>query len=301
MTDNATRPGSGRDGAPGGGADARVRTPLLTLITQQSLDEDYLLAAEKRAAGAPLPPRGRPQRTAAVVIAMFGVLVSTAFVQTNRNADVNDASRASLIRRVDTQSERLARQQTRVADLRERNAKLDRAVSKLNDSEQATLVGNRRLQVSTGFIAVTGEGVRVTVTDKADADPNQEVHDSDLRLLVNGLWEAGAEAVSVNNQRVTTLSAVRKSGDAIRVNNVGIAGPYIVEAIGDKRTLSAKLFDTTTGLTFAGTAERYGFTYDVQNIDELRLPSAPLGGLTLRSASTGVGTDDELIEKGGAP
>ncbi|CAN5519350.1 hypothetical protein BH11ACT8_BH11ACT8_20180 [soil metagenome] len=142
----------------------------------------------------------------------------------------------------------------------------------------------------TGFIAVLGEGVRVTVTERPNADANQQVHDSDLRLLVNGLFEAGAEAVAVNNQRITNLTYIRKGGDAIRINDVGVVGPYVVEAIGDRRTLSARLFDTATGLAFAGTAEFEGFTYTVDNVAELRLPAAPLGGLRLRSASTDLGT-----------
>lgn len=305
MSDTETRPSGPRDGSPDAAAAARTRMPLLTLITQQSLDEDYLLAAEKRAAGAPRPPRGRPQRTAAVVVAVFGLLVSTAFVQTSRNADVNDASRASLIRRVEGRRDRLANQQNRLANLRERNATLETNLSKLVDSYQSTLVTDRRLRATAGFAAVVGEGMRITVTDRPDADPNQQVHDADLQLLVNGLWEAGAEAVAVNNQRVSTRTAVRKSGAAIRVNDVGIASPYVVEAIGDRLTLSAKLFDTTTGLGFAGVAEVYGFTYDVQNVDQLRLPSAPPGGLSLRSASikvgAGTGTDADIIEKDGTP
>ena len=285
-------------------ADVRVRMPLLTLITQQSLDEDYLLAAEKRAAGAPRPPRGRPQRTAALVIAAFGVLVSTAFVQTSQNADTDEAGRATLVRRVDAQRDRLARQQTRLANLRERNATLEENVGRVADNVQAALVRNRRLQVRTGFVAVVGEGIRVTITERPDADPNQLVHDSDLQLLVNGLWESGAEAVSVNNQRVTTLTAVRKSGDAIRVNNVGIVGPYVVEAIGDKRTLYGKLLDSTTGQGFVYSSDVYGFSFDVENVDQLRLPSAPLGGLTLRSARVDVtpATDPDLpIKKKGSP
>ncbi len=282
---------------------ARVRMPLLTLITQQSLDEDYLLAAEKKAAGAPRNPRGNPHRIAAVVIAAFGVLVATAFVQTSRNADVNDASRTSLIRRIDTERERLADQTSRVADLRERNTALAREIGQTADSEQAALVLTRRLQVRTGFVAVTGEGVRVTVRDGPSGDANEEVHDADLELLVNGLWAAGAEAVAVNGQRITALAAVRKSGDAIRVNGVGIASPYAVEAIGDTRTLSGRLFDTATGLAFAGTADFFGFSYAVENVAELRLPSAPLGGLRLRWASTdlGSGLRDDVIEKGAGP
>src|SRR5690349_16949050 len=100
---------------------ARVTMPLLTLITQQSLDEDYRQAAERRDAGLTSPRRGRPWLTAAVVIAVFGVLVSTAAVQRSRNADVHDASRTTLIKQIDRQRERVARQQDRIARLRNRN------------------------------------------------------------------------------------------------------------------------------------------------------------------------------------
>jgi uncharacterized protein YlxW (UPF0749 family) len=274
----------------------RVHLPLLTLITQQSLDEDYLVAAERRAAGAPRPPRGRPQRVATLVVAAFGILVSTAFVQTSRNADVEDAGRATLINRLETERDRLAQQQTQVADLRERNLELEEELGRLADSEQEVLVTNRRLEVRTGFLRVSGEGVRVTVVDRPDADAVQLVQDSDLRALVNGLWEAGAEAIAVNGQRLTSRSAIRWSGLAIEVNYKGTASPYVVEAVGDTRTLSARLFDTTSGLRFAGTADRYGFTYDVQNVDQLSLPSGPQQYLVLRSASTvmtGPGVEDQ--------
>lgn len=274
----------------------RVHLPLLTLITQQSLDEDYLVAAERRAAGAPRLPRGRPQRVATLVVAAFGILVSTAFVQTSRNADVQDAGRATLINSLETERDRLARQQTQVAELRERNLELEDELGRLADSEQEVLVTNRRLEVRTGFLRVSGEGVRVTVVDRPDADAVQLVQDSDLRALVNGLWEAGAEAIAVNGQRLTSRSAIRWSGLAIEVNYKGTASPYVVEAVGDTRTLSARLFDTTSGLRFAGTAERYGFTYDVQNVDQLSLPSGPQQFLVLRSASTvmtGPGVEDQ--------
>ena len=71
----------------------QVTTPLLTLITQQSMDEDYLHVAERRGRGQ-LPSSGsrsRPHRTAAVVVAVFGVLVTTAAVQTAQDADVDRA------------------------------------------------------------------------------------------------------------------------------------------------------------------------------------------------------------------
>ncbi len=276
---------------------ARVRMPLLTLITQQSLDEDYLVAAERRAAGAPRPPRGRPQRTAAVVIAVFGVLASTAFVQTSRNADVDTASRETLISKIEAESDRLAGQKERVATLNDRIAGLERTTSRLTDEQQGVAVEQRRLQVRTGFVAVTGEGVRVTVTQLADADVNQEVKDSDLALLTNGLWQAGAEAISVNGQRLSPVTAIRTSGSAIEVNFVGVAPPYTVLAIGDTRTLQARFLDTTSGLAFDDLS-RYGIEYDMDDESELVLPSAPSALSRLRSAREPT-EEDKMTQRSG--
>ncbi|MCW2817122.1 MAG: hypothetical protein JWN84_4577 [Nocardioides sp.] len=276
----------------------RVTMPLLTLITQQSLDEDYQHAADRKAAGAPRPPEGRPLRVAAVVVMVFGVLAATAFVQTNRNADVNSASRATLIARVEAASDRRARQEERIAALRSRVAQLERGVRRVADDEQTAALELRRLQVRTGFIAVRGEGVRFTITEAPGADDAQEVKDLDLRLLVNGLFAAGAEAVAVNGQRITATTAIRTSGDAIGVNLIGIAPPYTVEAIGDNRTLPARFADSATGQSFASNSEFYGFDYDVDNVDDLRLPAAPAARMVLKSARQ-PDLDYETIEKGG--
>lgn len=267
----------------------RVRMPLLTLITQQSLDEDYQHAADRRAeraaAGDPGPPPGRAARVAAAVVLVFGVLAATAFVQTNRNADVDSASRASLIQRLESGSDRRARLEQRVAALRARVGQLERGVARLADQQQGQEVARRRLELGTGFIAVRGPGVRVTVTPAPEADDAQEVKDADLRLLVNGLFEAGAEAVAVNGQRISSATAIRTSGVAIGVNFVGIAPPYVVEAVGDTRTLAARFADSTTGQYFAANAAYYGFTYTVDNEDDLRLPAAPASRQVLRSAT----------------
>jgi uncharacterized protein YlxW (UPF0749 family) len=264
----------------------RVHLPLLTLITHQALEEDYLVAAERRAAGAPAPGRGGSRRVAAVVVAAFGLLVATAFVQTSRNSDVADAGRATLISRLESERERLAAQQEAAAGLRAANSELEEEVGRLADTEQEALVRNRRLQVRTGFVAVSGPGVRITVTDRPDPDLVERVQAVDLRLLINGLWEAGAEAISVNGLRLTARSAVSTSGSATELNDRGVTSPYVVEAVGDTRTLSGRLFDTTTGLGFVASAQTYGYTYTVDNVAELSLPAGPPGQLNLRSAST---------------
>lgn len=271
---------------------ARVTMPLLTLITQQALDEDYRQAADRRIAGLASPRRGRPWLTAAAVIAIFGVLISTAAVQRSRNAELDDASRNTLIQRIDNQRERVSRQQERIARLRDRIGNVGDRVTALTTSVEAVEARLGRLRVTTGFIAVEGEGVRVSVDDAESGDPNGVVRDTDLALLVNALWSAGAEAVAVNGQRVTAMSSIRKSGTAIEVNSVGIAPPYTVLAIGDAGALQADFYNTSSGLAFDGLTRRFGMQFAMENVEQIALPAAPTRLLRLRSAESGV-SDDE--------
>jgi uncharacterized protein YlxW (UPF0749 family) len=279
----------------------RVTMPLLTLITQQALDEDYVHAAERRKAGLSGPRSGRPWVTAAVVVAVFGVLVSTAAVQNSRNSDVDDASRATLIKRVETQKERVAQQQGRIARLRSRNNAAESRLTTLTDREGAVEAPLGRLQVSTGFVPVQGEGVRATVDDSETGDVNGVVQDRDLALLVNALWSAGAEAIGVNGQRMTVLSAIGFSSSAITVNGVGIAPPYTVLAIGDNATLQSNFYDTSTGLAFDDLTRRYGMPFDMENVDQISLPSGPTRYLQLRSAEAGVDGEDQVPAPGEEP
>lgn len=265
---------------------SRVTLPLLDLVQQQAFDEDYLAAAERRgrAGDETGPGTGHPRRVAAVAIAVFGIMASTAAVQTQRNASVQDEGRAGLVARIEDQRARSARLQDRIAGLREGNAARERTVLELSSDAQALSAPLQRLRVRTGFVAVRGPGVSVLVDDEPTGNPDGVVQDEDLALLVDGLWTSGAEAVAVNGQRLTALSAIRTSGIAIEVNGVGIAPPYSVQAIGDPRTLQADFFDTSSGLAFNDLSRRYGFEFTLQNEEELTLPPGPPGFTFLRFA-----------------
>jgi uncharacterized protein YlxW (UPF0749 family) len=148
----------------------------------------------------------------------------------------------------------------------------------------------RQLQISTGFVvAVRGTGVRTTVDDSADGSADGRVRATDLRLLVNGLWEAGAEAIAVNGRRLSNLSSIVNANIAVQVNGSPLTPPYVVSAIGDQLTLQADLLTTTSGLEFRSLTEQFGFVVDMQNEDELLLPSAPDSQLRLRWAQVDVG------------
>ena len=271
-----------------GALPARVTTPLLTLITQQSLDEDYEHVAEQRRAGArPAVERpGHGVRTMVVVL-LFGALVAVAAVQTARNAHVTSAGREQLISRIDARRSTLADVQDGISRVQADNAAAETAYDAAGrrlDSLDATRSAER---VGTGFDALSGPGIHIVVDDAPGGDEQGRVQDEDLALLVNGLWQAGATGVSVNGQRVTALSALRNSGEVIRINGVSLSPPYTVLAVGDKRTLQADLAESSSGAQFAAIADQFGMRYSMDNRDTIRLPGAPEGMMALHRARSG--------------
>lgn len=275
---------TGATGATSGSLD-RSRTPLLALITADALDRDYLSAAARR--GSAATPRRSSARLRAAVIAVVGVfalLVTVAAAQTSRNADVDTASRADLVERINIRRDRVAVLQREIARLRASNTAADRFLATLSDDYSAARGRLASVGAVTGFEPVTGDGIRVVVDNAPEAGGNETVRDSDLALLADALWSAGAEAVAINGQRVTAVTGIRTSGDAIEVNGVGVAPPYTVLAIGNQRTLAADLAESGAGLQFLALARQYGFRYDVADDDDIRLAAAPASARQVRYA-----------------
>jgi uncharacterized protein YlxW (UPF0749 family) len=235
---------------------------------------------------------------AAVVVAAFGVLVAVAALQTSQGQDVQSASRRTLIGQIDAGRDSLADLQGRIVNVREQNVGLQTRLDTVTSEQLAAEGREQRLATTTGFGAVTGPGIRITVDDAPDGSA---VRDRDLRLAVNGLWDAGAEAITVNGNRLTARSAIRNSGVAIRVNNRSLSPPYVIQAIGDKNTLQADLMQTTSGLEFRDTVEQVGFPWSMDNVDQLYLPAAPARVARLRSATEGTAEQNQNQHRKEAP
>lgn len=266
----------------------RVTTPLLTLITQQSLDEDYQHVAEQRRSGTRPPSvrTGRSMRTMVAVL-LFGSLLAVAAVQTARNAHVTSAGRDQLISRIDDRHATLADIQDRTVRLRTDNAMAETRYDAAGRRLQSLFDTRDALLVPTGLGATTGPGVRVVVDDAPGGGEDGQVRDKDLRLLVNGLWQAGATGIAVNGERVTALSALRNSGEVIRINGVSLSPPYTVLAVGDNRTLQADFAESTSGAQFEAVTEQFGMPKTMENRDSIRLPAGPEGMMTLHKAKAG--------------
>ena len=120
-----------------------------------------------------------------------------------------------------------------------------------------------------------GPGVRITVDNRPGDEVDRQVLDEDLATLVDGLFEAGAEAVAINDQRINALGGIRNTNRAVHVNGRPVNAPYTVSAIGDPRTLQARLVDTYQGQQWFGRVNNFGFVYEAENVDDIRLPAAP--------------------------
>lgn len=268
----------------------KVHLPLLDHITAHSLDEDYAQVAEKRAAGqgsGGRPPAPmRPGLPALVGMGLFGLLVATAAVQTSRNAEDQATGRESLVTQIQARSAQLDARRERITTLRNEVGSLETLFLTTTSQGRALSARLTRLGVMSGSRAVNGPGVKVVVDDAPGAvSENQRVLDEDLQKLANALWASGAEAVSLNGQRLTSLSAIRFAGSAITVNTVSLAPPYTVLAIGDPDTMPARFVDTEHGRDWLDLHAVYGLEFTMTSEESLRLPAARR--LNLRHATTG--------------
>ena len=125
------------------------------------------------------------------------------------------------------------------------NGKVRDYETELANSGKSTGVLSQELQASrflSGLTAARGSGVIVTLRDSAKEFGREGIiHDTDIYNIVNELRSAGAEIISVNDQRLIATTAIRCAGAIISINEVEVAGPYEVKAIGKPSTLEGAL------------------------------------------------------------
>ncbi len=104
---------------------------------------------------------------------------------------------------------------------------------------------NERLRAFAGLTEVTGAGIVVTMDDSQwnmGGDQNAYlVHAEDILQVVNELYGAGAQAVSVNGERMVAQSSITCAGTVISVNGVRVAAPFTIQAVGEPSVLQAAL------------------------------------------------------------
>jgi uncharacterized protein YlxW (UPF0749 family) len=106
-------------------------------------------------------------------------------------------------------------------------------------------------------------------------------------VVVNALWAAGAEAISINGQRLGPTSAIRFAGEAVLVDFRPVTNPYEVRAIGDPETLSSGFLASPEVAALALIEESFGLRFDFSREEELSLPAASTPELRSAEPATG--------------
>jgi uncharacterized protein YlxW (UPF0749 family) len=179
---------------------------------------------------------------------------------------------AALRKRIETLRQEIAADERRAAGGREAQAALARQL------EEARMLA--------GLTPVHGPGVVVTITDSRRAlrpgeDPNLVlIHYSDVHAVVSTLWAAGAEAIAVNDERLTGTTGLSCVGTTILCNVRRLAPPYRIKAIGVPQILRAAV-QARGGIL--DQLRVFDFPVTVAVAADLRLP-AYVGGFEHRYA-----------------
>ena len=219
--------------------------------------------------------RERPPAVLFVAMALLGIMLGTAArVEPPPSARLGRTDLVGLVRGEQARNDSLAKEVERLRLQVERH---EAAVGRRSRRVAALEKKVAAAAPSAGFSALAGVGVTATLDDSPlQQSPSGNlndlvVHEQDLQAVVNALWAGGAEAMTVNGERIVTTSAIRCVGNVLLLHGRVYSPPYVVAAIGDPVALRTAL-DRDDGVAryrAAGTA--YGVLLDVRDA-ELTLP-----------------------------
>lgn len=130
-----------------------------------------------------------------------------------------------------------------------------------------------------GLTAVRGPGVVVTLTDAppqgdSATDLNDLViHEQDLQAVINALWAGGAEAMSVNGQRVLATTAIRCVGNTLLLHGSVYSPPYQIRVVGDREGMTGALDHDEAVARFRRAVDEFGLGFAVAPVDGIEVPA----------------------------
>jgi uncharacterized protein YlxW (UPF0749 family) len=206
---------------------------------------------------------------AGLLVGATAITAQGADLRPNRTSDL-----AELVAQAQQSNTELA---ARAAELRRENEELAAAQGAPAASADPD---QQLLSQIVGLAPVKGPAVRVTLTDApADFAPpgiNGDllvVHEQDIQRVVNALFAGGAEAMTIQDQRVIATTAVKCVGNTVVLHGVPYAPPYVITAIGNQSALEAALAADPGVQIYRQYAQAYQLGYQQQRIGEVTMPA----------------------------
>lgn len=191
----------------------------------------------------------RGQLAVMVVCAVVGFLLAAQLrsVKLTAAADATSAARLETLQTLYNEEVDQNRDLERQLDQVRQELAAYREEAAASGAVSETLLGElERLSIAVGLVDLEGPGVTVVMEDSAAAnitgdESDYVIHDNDIMSVVNELRSAGAEAISLNGERLLATSEIRCAGAVVTVNGKRYAAPYVIMAIGDGPTLYGAL------------------------------------------------------------
>jgi uncharacterized protein YlxW (UPF0749 family) len=226
------------------------------------------------------------------VFTLVGVLFVTsattsggADLRAGRYSDLRSLVRQESVKLGELQSRSAALQQE-VSDLAERAGDAD--VDRVRREAEA-------LNSPAGLESVSGPGVTVTLDDapedvreSADVEVGKlVVHQQDIQAVANALWAGGAEAMTIQGQRVISTTGIKCVGNTVVLHGVPYSPPYVVTAVGDRERMLESLEKDPYLEIYRQWADAFELGWDIEDHDTADLPAydGPLDLEHARAAS----------------
>jgi uncharacterized protein YlxW (UPF0749 family) len=209
-----------------------------------------------------------------------GMLLGVSAAQSD-GTDLRGGRLTDLASVVEAESSRTSALTDRVADL---NTEIEELSAALGDRS----VGRLQREIKTlsdpaGLRPVTGNAVQVTLDDApldvrlaATGDPNDYVvHQQDIQAVANALWRAGAEAVTIQGQRLVSTTGIKCEGNSVTLHGVPYGPPYVIVGVGDTTAMFTEIATDPIleAYRLASVAPEGGVHWDVAYLGEVTAPA----------------------------
>ena len=224
----------------------------------------------------PMQNRGELAVMAVCVVVGFLLAAQLRGVQLAGAADATNASRLETLQSLyndvveerDGLTEQVGQLQSELELYRQQAASGD-------EGSEALKTELEQMEITAGLTDVEGPGVTVVLEDSTQTNVTGDeadylIHDNDILSVINELRSAGAEAISLNGERILATSEVRCTGAVVTVNGRRYAAPYVIFAIGDPDTLYSAL---TMRNGVVDILSQWGITVRVTASDQLLIPA----------------------------
>jgi uncharacterized protein YlxW (UPF0749 family) len=222
---------------------------------------------------------------------LLGVMMTLQFRAQKKEGFPLYNQRTDLIKMVNTLERQRNQLETDLAEKKKKLEEFEQAAGKDQGIMKAMQDQLEVARMEAGLVPLKGPGIVVELADSPKSPTPKDdpyyyiVHDVDLDTLVNELWASGAEAISVNEQRVVTTTAIRCVGPTILINSVRLASPYKVKIIGPSKDLEGALRTPGGFMDYMAPGIQHGLTVRINRFEEIEVPEYK-GSLIYRYAKS---------------